>query len=908
MKRQDEELDRILDEAVGQIRESGPDPRLQREAADRVWQRLQAEPGLLEAEEADGRIRSCSDFQALIDAYLRKELSPAKALLAKDHFGECVPCRRALKERRAAKARIVAGTPAASPRSWGSKLGWRIAAAAVIFVAVYGLSFKTDVLSFESGGIVRVETLEGELFKITDDGSVPLAEGDTVDLEKGENIRAAKGANALLRLPDDSQVEMRERSELAVLTRNYLVPGRRDDGVIDLGRGSIIVEASDQGSGHLYVDTNHCNVAVTGTVFAVNTGIKGSRVSVIEGEVEVNHGTNQDVLAPGDQTTTLGLGTVPVEQEIAWSQNHERYVTLLREMRAISREIEQVMRPELRYSTDLLELAPADTVVYAAMPNVSDGIGEAWEIIQTRVAANSMLDSWWQEQFGAEETAEIDRVFDKIRAYGDSLGKEILLTVPWDDGDASEPLFLARTTNAAAFVSMLREDIAEMREEVDHGPWLTVIEGKLPVEPEGSHDMFFWVDDDLLAVSPSFDSLRTLDSIKRGQYVSLAGSTFSDRLAKRYGQGVEWLVGVDLETMLQGELSSDPTLADLGFSEVQHLIAERRSAGERTENRADITFSGPRRSMAAWLAEPAPLGSLDYVSPDASFAVGFAMKDLGTLVDELFDVIGANEENFWDELGRFESEAGIDVRRDIAAPLGGEFTFAIDGPILPKPSWKLVMEVYDPAKLQEAIAWIVERVNEEHVGEGFQGVELDREDAGGRTYLRILSLDTGLEAHIAFNEGYMIAAPSRALIDRAIQTRATGITLADSPAFRELLPRDDQVNFSGVFYSHLGPVIGPLSGTIQSLASELGTEQQALMKAITEESAPTLALVYGLEDQISVVGSADGGLLTSGLNSLSGFGGLLGMQQSLIRSMADEAAAHGEHEVRVDIREDIRGQ
>ena len=70
MERHDEELDRILDEAVGQIRESGPDPRLQREAADRVWQRLQAEPGLLEAEEADGRIRSCSDFQALIDASL----------------------------------------------------------------------------------------------------------------------------------------------------------------------------------------------------------------------------------------------------------------------------------------------------------------------------------------------------------------------------------------------------------------------------------------------------------------------------------------------------------------------------------------------------------------------------------------------------------------------------------------------------------------------------------------------------------------------------------------------------------------------------------------------------------------------------------------------------------------------
>ena len=69
----------------------------------------------------------------------------------------------------------------------------------------------------------------------------------------------------MLRLEDGSLVEMSERAELAVGNRRPLWERGRGDGVIDLARGAIIVEASDQGSGHLFVDTEDCRVAVTGT-------------------------------------------------------------------------------------------------------------------------------------------------------------------------------------------------------------------------------------------------------------------------------------------------------------------------------------------------------------------------------------------------------------------------------------------------------------------------------------------------------------------------------------------------------------------------------------------------------------------------------------------------------------------
>ncbi|NJR44134.1 hypothetical protein HC761_01395 [bacterium] len=45
--------------------------------------------------------------------------------------------------------------------------------------------------------------------------------------------------------------------------------------------------------------------------------------------------------------------------------------------------------------------------------------------------------------------------------------------------------------------------------------------------------MFFWIEDDLLAVTPSFQTLRVLDSVRKQQLAGFAGSTFHARLAER---------------------------------------------------------------------------------------------------------------------------------------------------------------------------------------------------------------------------------------------------------------------------------------------------------------------------------------------------------------------------------------
>jgi len=152
-----------------------------------------------------------------------------------------------------------------------------------------------------------------------------------------------------------------------------------------------------------------------------------------------------------------------------------------------------------------------------------------------------------------------------------------------------------------------------------------------------------------------------------------------------------------------GDAEERLTLERMGLLDARHLVVERKEHGELAENRAVVSFAGPRHGVASWLAAPAPMGSLDFVSPEANLAAAFVVKAPAALLDDLFALAQASDRDFLAKLAEFEQREGVDVRRDLAAPLGGELAFAFDGPMLPVPSWKLVLEVYDPARLQSTI-------------------------------------------------------------------------------------------------------------------------------------------------------------------------------------------------------------
>ncbi len=242
-------------------------------------------------------------------------------------------------------------------------LRWGIAAVLVIGFGLLALPFIQRYSWFGGSFDATVQAAEGQVFQIADSRSQPVSTG--AKLQRGERVRTSKDAHAFVRLGDGSVIEMKDSSEL-YLTKNGLGT------TVHLNRGSIVVEAAKQGSGHLFVDTGDSLVSVTGTVFSVNSGTKGSRVSVIEGEVHVDHAGTDRVLRPGEQATTNpSIETIPVKDEIAWSRKADHYAAALASLDSLKNELKKVAQPGVRNSTHLLDLMPENTVVYAALPNLT---------------------------------------------------------------------------------------------------------------------------------------------------------------------------------------------------------------------------------------------------------------------------------------------------------------------------------------------------------------------------------------------------------------------------------------------------------------------------------------------------------------------------------------------------------
>ena len=182
----------------------------------------------------------------------------------------------------------------------------------------------------------------------------------------------------------------------------------------------------------------------------------------------------------------------------------------------------------------------------------------------------------------------------------------------------------------------------------------------------------------------------------------------------------------------------------------------------------------------------------------------------------------------------------MSLREDLARPLGGEFAVAVDGPMLPSPSWKVVLEVYDPARFEQALEKLLAGANQTA---GTALARIDKEEADGRTYYVLRGSKLPFEPQYTYDNGFLIAAPNRDLLLRAMEYRTTGYTLTRSEKFTKLLPRDGHTDFSAMVYQTLATALGPIADQIT-----LTPEQRSSLAA----AGPSLVLAYGEQDRIEL--------------------------------------------------------
>jgi hypothetical protein len=857
MSIQENNPDQILDQAIAEIRGEEMDQSAVEQSAARVWANLSH----ASVRSDDDVLRTCADFRALLPAYRAKQLPDAQAWLVEDHLHGCPACRAVLDATRAGN--VVSLRPAAQ-RILAPQWKWAMAAALAVGVGLGAWQMRDNLLPAPGGPRGVVQSVDGALYRVSDTGGVTLAAG--MEVGEREEIRTARGSVAMVRLADGSLVEMRERSELSL--------SRRFSGTtISLQRGSVIVQAAKQRSGRLNVATGDCLVSVKGTIFAVDRGTKGSRVSVIQGEVQVAQASETKLLHPGEQTSTdATMAPVAVKEDISWSQNLNQYLALLGEFAVMEKQLAQVPGPGLRYSSRLLDLAPDGTVLYVAIPNVGGMLGDAQRIFEDRLNQSQVLREWWNAQ---QSPDKVKHVFDTVQGFSQYLGNEVVMTMAQGGSNGfSGPLIMAEVTQPG-FLSYLQQQIAQ----VPAGGQLTVVEdaGALPVSGS-NNSAYVLLTNNIVAMSPDPASLRAVAAlIQQPGSGAFAKTAFYQQIADAYKAGAGWLVCADMEQILpqsvaksggkQAASTQSAVLNRLGVFDVQHLIVQRKEIGGKTENRAMVTFAQPRRGMASWLAAPAPMGALDFVSPDASFAVAFVVKQPRAALEELFSAVQSVDPNIANGPASFEAATGINVMDDLVGPLGGEVAFTLDGPVLPVPSWKFALEVYDPARLERTIETLVAKANSSQ-----QNVTLNltQTQAGGRTYYALRSGQSPFEFDYTFVDGYLLAAANQSLLTQAISQRATGYTLARSAGFKALVAPDGFTNFSAILYQNFASVLGPLADGLRATGA-LSADQQKSVDALKANSAPSLVYAYGEPDRIEV--ASTGSFFGLNLDALAGAGG-----------------------------------
>jgi FecR-like protein/putative zinc finger protein/uncharacterized protein DUF3352 len=849
-----------FDQLLSEIRNQRVDDQLVSQAGDRVWSSI---AGSSTAELGVHTLRSCEDFQALIPAYLDKTLPEPRRLLFEDHVHACVACRHSVEQTRQGEMHPV-WQPKPAPRdlpAWRFPAWrWAMGAAAVVIAGVVAVALLNGLFPGQHAIRGAVQNVDGSLYAVSDDQVRLIQAG--YQIRNGDEIRTAKGSNAVVRLLDGSLVEMGERSDMSV-SREWRGT------TIHLDSGHVIVQAAKQKTGRLYVATDDCLVSVKGTIFSVNHGTKGSRVAVIEGVVRVAYGDQTAELHAGDeQTSSASVAKVPIQNEIAWSRNSAKYLALLGDFAVLQKQFEAIPGPGLRYSSDLLPYVPDHTVIYAAIPNLSATLGEASQLFEQRLQQSPALRSWWREQQQGKGP-KLGDMIEQMKTLSGYLGDEIVFAVAKEGSTYGAPVVLAKVTQPGLEAFLQRESrrLSATRGE----PAIQIVHDPSSALSSSSHPLLVYVNDGMLAASPDAAELqRAAVRIQQSGSGHFSETPLYRQVVHSYQQGAGWLFCADMEQIVAKNVPSDSkSQLPPGVEDVRYLMLERREVGGKTENRAALTFASERRGVASWLAAPAAMGALEFISPNASMVNAVVIKNPRSIMEDLFQIIGASNASFPQDLAKFEAKTGVSVLDDITAPLGGELAVALDGPVLPTPRWKLVFEVYDPATLQSTIAKLVDSFNRESTSP-HAPLQLAQQQVGSQTYYTLRNpKQPNFEIDYTYTDSYLIAGPDIATLAQAIRDRQAGYTLSHSPTFQALLPSDGYTNFSAIFYHNLGPVVGPLVEQIKSVGTLTAQQQQSITE-LQANTAPGLIYVYGEPDRIVV--ASDTGFMGFDLGTLMTMG------------------------------------
>src|SRR6202166_2067000 len=540
--------------------------------------------------------------------------------------------------------------------------------------------------------------------------------------------------------------------------------------------------------------------------------------------------------------------------EVAWTQELNKYSGLLEEFgRLVVKVQSNVQFPPSRRESHLLPLLPESTMSYAAFPNYGDAANQVLKIFRQELQENPVLSEWWQHGKVSAAGPKIEDSLEKFNQLSEYLGDELVVSGATEGRD-TKVLMIAevRKPGLKKFLEQTVNEIAGKSK-----PSIRVLDPQeLTAAKDGApgQQPVILVRPDYVVAALDLATLRKFNAqLDRGgrPFVS---TPFGQRVVRGYEGGVTVLAAADVHKILSlappGNKQSELSFQRSGFADMKYLVWGHTMVSGQAVSQAELSFVAPRHGAASWLAKPAVLGTIDFVSPKMMLAGTMVLANPAQIFDDVRELTNASNPNAFVTLAQAEQALKLSVKEDLLSHLEGEITLELDNVTPPQPAWKAILKVTDPERLQKTLTTLLAAT---HL-EGEQPVV----DSGVAYHtVRIPSQQKPIEIRCAFVDGYLVIGSSRETVGEGVRLHRSGESLGKSKKLLASLPPGSSPAASALLYQD------PIAMTQLNL-QRFAPDMARTLEGLGGGGTPSVVRLYGDDTAIretSRSGAFDAGVV-----------------------------------------------
>jgi len=472
----------------------------------------------------------------------------------------------------------------------------------------------------------------------------------------------------------------------------------------------------------------------------------------------------------------------------------EKYPDLLPAMGQFGEKLQHdVEFPPDRSQSNLQPLLPPGTNFYLALPNYGDVAHQALTAFRAQLKDSVPLREWWTRGDMLKTGPKIEDALDKFSELSSYLGDEVVISAAAEDKDPH--LLIVAEAKKPGLHELLPQILKQI--EAREKPHIRVMDVKelAALDRPSKDELLVLVRPDFVVGASDLSTLRSFNDRLDHHATEFASTAFGQRITQSYHGGASTVGAIDLHNLFSLIPPKDaPGLKvfhQTGFDQAQYLTWEHHKLGSRTLSQAELSFTGPRRGIAAWLAPPTTLDSLEFVSPKALFVLSVALNDPAQIFDDIRKLQG-NDPKSAASLAQMEQGLGISLKDDLLSQLTGELTLEVDSFTPPSPSGRLILKVKDPARFEKTLNALLFAAHLHAQPFDINGVPLN--------VIRIPNPRGSMEIGFTFSNGYLIIGVNPDAIENAVELRNSGASLAKSAKFQSALPPGHSAELSALLY------------------------------------------------------------------------------------------------------------